>query len=133
VPFSVPFRSSSSSFLLLFGCDDGREQRRRRPGQRRPVRPLLSASAVSRGSVAGADAGPVDELEADELASEAREVDVGGDREVGCLEIFFLKKKKSFMTVFFLAKEDGIEKRHFCTSSSRLISLPRVSMGSTVS
>ena len=89
MPFSVPFRSSSSSFLLLFGCDDGREQRRRRPGQRRPVRPLLSASAVSRGSVAGADAGPVDELEADELASEAREVDVAVTERLVAWRFFF--------------------------------------------
>ena len=75
---SVPFVPSSSSFVVV--VVDDFEKRRRRPGQRCPVGGVRSGRRVAR-----ADAGPVDDLEADELAGEAREVQFCGGGEVGCL------------------------------------------------
>ena len=63
---SGPFVSSFFVIVVVF-FDDGGEERRRRPSESRPVGGVRS----TRGSVARADAGPVDDLEADELAGEA--------------------------------------------------------------
>ena len=81
---SAPLISSSSvSFVVVVKVVDGGDERRRRPGQRGPVGGVRGSRSVAR-----ADAGPVDDLEADELAGEAREVQLGGGGEVGCLRFF---------------------------------------------